>query len=498
MCCRPASDFALVTYEALEDAAMSSNVRYREMFFNPTLHPGLSYTSMLAGITDGIRAAEHDYGITARLIPSIYRQDPVSTAMEMVEAVVARPDDHVVGIGMDGDELADPPERFAAVYALAGKAGLHRGAHVAHDGPASFIETCLDVLGCERIDHGYHVVDDPVLMARLRDSGTAFLCATPTPRLCGWPSAFDESPVKRMIDAGLTVTLNSDDPPMLHTDLGTEFQKVCNGWGLGAARAKQFVMDAIDAAWCDASERAALGTHDRPRARPDARVDTDGGRCVPDSIPVVDIAATVAAGRPVGDVCDQVDRACRIVGFFAITGHGIPDAMRADVLAEAHRFFAMPEADKRRLGVEHSGNHRGYAGVAGERLQPDLPPDLKETFDVGPEVAPDDPLCSPLDGLSQWPDLPGFRETIEGYQARALDIAVLLMRVDRRGERAAVRPLRRLPRAAGGHHPPPALPGGERAHRSEPARLRRAQRLRVPDAALLRRHARPPDHEPRR
>lgn len=253
-----ASDFALVTYEALEDAAMSSNVRYREMFFNPTLHPGLSYASMLAGITDGIRAAEHDYGITARLIPSIYRQDPVSTAMEMVEAVVARPDDHVVGIGMDGDELADPPERFAAVYALAGRAGLHRGAHVAHDGPASFIETCLDVLGCERIDHGYHVVDDPVLMARLRDSGTAFLCATPTPRLCGWPSAFDESPVKRMIDAGLTVTLNSDDPPMLHTDLGNEFQKVCNGWDLGAARAKQFVMDAIDAAWCDASERAAL------------------------------------------------------------------------------------------------------------------------------------------------------------------------------------------------------------------------------------------------
>lgn len=150
---------------------------------------------------------------------------------------------------------------------------------------------------------------------------------------------------------------------------------------------------------------------------------------MPDSIPVVDIGATVAAGRPVGDVCDQVDRACRIVGFFAITGHGIPDAMRSAVLAEAHRFFAMPDADKRRLGVEHSGNHRGYAGVAGERLQPDLPPDLKETFDVGPEVAPDDPLCSPLDGLSQWPDLPGFRGTIEGYQARALGIAVLLMRV---------------------------------------------------------------------
>lgn len=147
-----------------------------------------------------------------------------------------------------------------------------------------------------------------------------------------------------------------------------------------------------------------------------------------DSIPVIDIGPTLAAGMPVGDVCAQVDRACRVVGFFAITGHGIPDSVRADVLAQAHRFFALPVADKQRLGVERSPNHRGYAGIAGERLQPDLPPDMKETFDVGPEVSPDDPLCSPLDGFSQWPDLPGFRETIEAYQGQALDIAVMLMR----------------------------------------------------------------------
>ncbi len=261
---RTASDFALVTYEALEDAAMSSNVRYREMFFNPTLHPDISYQVMLAGIVDGIRAAEHDYGIRCRLIPSIYRQLPASAALEMVDMVAAHRSEYVVGIGMDGDELLDPPEQFVAAYAAAARAGLHRGAHMAHDGPASFITTCLDGLGCERIDHGYHVVDDPALMERLREAGTPFLCATPTPPLCGWPSAFDESPVRRMIDAGLTVILNSDDPTMLHTDLGTEFDKVCNGWGLPPSRAKRFVMDAIDAAWCDASERAELAREIEP------------------------------------------------------------------------------------------------------------------------------------------------------------------------------------------------------------------------------------------
>ncbi len=261
---RTASDFALATYESLEDAAMSSNVRYREMFFNPTLHPDVAYPVMLGGLVDGIRAAEHDYGIRCRLIPSIYRQLPPSAAVEMVETVAAHRSDYVVGIGMDGDELLDPPEQFVAAYAAAARAGVHRAAHVAHDGPASFITTCLVDLGCERVDHGYHVVDDPVLMARLKEAGTPFLCATPTPPLCGWPSAFDESPVRRMIDGGLTVILNSDDPTMLHTDLGSEFEKVCNGWDLPPARAKRFVMDAIDAAWCDASDRADLAREIEP------------------------------------------------------------------------------------------------------------------------------------------------------------------------------------------------------------------------------------------
>ena len=101
------SDFALVTYEALEDAARSSNVRYREMFFNPSLHT-VPYPAMLEGIVAGVRAAEHDYGIQCRLIPSIYRHDSVATATAMVEQVAAHRSDYVVGIGMDGDELARP------------------------------------------------------------------------------------------------------------------------------------------------------------------------------------------------------------------------------------------------------------------------------------------------------------------------------------------------------------------------------------------------------
>jgi isopenicillin N synthase-like dioxygenase len=147
------------------------------------------------------------------------------------------------------------------------------------------------------------------------------------------------------------------------------------------------------------------------------------------TVPVIDIAATLAAGRPVGDVVAQVDRACREVGFFAVVGHGIDSALRGQVLERAVEFFALPLADKQALAIERSTNNRGYAGIAGERLQPDLPGDLKETFDIGPELPDDTPGMSPLDGPNQWPDLPGFRHPLEEYQDAAIEVSRVLMRV---------------------------------------------------------------------
>lgn len=147
------------------------------------------------------------------------------------------------------------------------------------------------------------------------------------------------------------------------------------------------------------------------------------------TIPLIDISGALAAGHAVGDVAEQVDRACREVGFFAVTGHGIDPALRAAMLEQAHRFFDLPEPVKAEVGIEHSTNNRGWAGIGGEQLQPDLPGDLKETFDVGPELAPDTPDLSPLEGPNQWPDLPGFREVLERYQDEACAVARVLLRV---------------------------------------------------------------------
>jgi isopenicillin N synthase-like dioxygenase len=148
-----------------------------------------------------------------------------------------------------------------------------------------------------------------------------------------------------------------------------------------------------------------------------------------DTIPVIDISATRAAGVPVGDVARRVDRACRDVGFFAVTGHGLDDDLRAGVLAAARDFFALPSDVKQAVSIEDSPNHRGYSGIAAERLQPDLPADLKESFDIGLEMAADDQHMSPLDGPNRWPDMPGLSNVLLDYQDRAMDVAVLVMRI---------------------------------------------------------------------
>ena len=205
-------DFARVTYESLEDGVKAGNLRYREMFFNPTLHTrrGVTYVEVVDGMIEGIRAAETDFGVRCRLIPSVYRQDPLPTAQQMLDDVLSNRREEVIGLGMDGDELRDPPEKFAEVFRAAGRAGLRLTAHTSHDAPASYVTTCLDLLGCERIDHAYHALDDRAVLERLRDEGMPITSSLGCPPLCGWPQEIERTPIKTMLDEGLRVSIHTD------------------------------------------------------------------------------------------------------------------------------------------------------------------------------------------------------------------------------------------------------------------------------------------------
>jgi adenosine deaminase len=253
-------DFARIAYESLEDGAQLGNLKYREMFFNPTLHTtrGVAMSTIIDGLIDGCRSAEQDLGVRCRLIADVYRQDSPAMALQMTNEVIANRRDEVIGLGMDAAEAPDPPERFFESFRTAGEAGLHLTSHAAEDGPPKNISTCLDLLGCERIDHGYHILDDPAVVARCRDQGVYFTCCpTSTAVVYGWPD-LTTHPINAMMAGGLKVMLNSDDPTMFRTDIGEEYARFCGQNDLAPDVVRQLVLNGVDATWLDDSDKASL------------------------------------------------------------------------------------------------------------------------------------------------------------------------------------------------------------------------------------------------
>ena len=251
-----ADDFARATYAALTSAAREGGLRYREMSFNPTNHPGLPYAQALAGVRAGAAAARTDAGVVCRFVVAVNREQGASTALDLVREVLAHPCEEVVAVGLDHNELAGPPARFREAFALAASAGLHRTAHAGERGNAAEVVESLDVLGAERIDHGYAVLSDPALVRRLRDAGTHLAACWSTSVFHG--AGGSESPVGALLAAGLQVSVNSDDPPMFGTDIGTEFVRAGRALGWTQHQAIAVARAGLRGAFCDEDTRRSL------------------------------------------------------------------------------------------------------------------------------------------------------------------------------------------------------------------------------------------------
>lgn len=136
------------------------------------------------------------------------------------------------------------------------------------------------------------------------------------------------------------------------------------------------------------------------------------------ALPVIDLTRLVA-GDPDGlvAVAREIGHACRTIGFFYIAGHGIAEALLADVFALSRTFFARPAAEKEALSISHSLNNRGYVGMDSENLDPDAPSDAKEAFNVGREPLPDEVTDPerPSQGTGLWPEIAGFRTVMTDY-----------------------------------------------------------------------------------
>jgi len=245
-------DFRRICYETLAEAA-AHNVRYREMFFNPTTHmaAGPSYTTCVDGLIDGINDARTDFGIECRLIAAVNRMESPELAVSMVATMAEHPRPEVIGIGMDYAEAEFPPERFWKAYRMADALGLRLTAHQCEDASPRNIETCLDLLGCERVDHGYHVLEDDAIVARCRDEGIVFTCTPVSTAWVYFGPDYTTHPIKEMAARGLKIMLDCDDPPMFRTDPTKDYVVAADHMGFTPADFRQFMLNGIDGTWLD-------------------------------------------------------------------------------------------------------------------------------------------------------------------------------------------------------------------------------------------------------
>ena len=249
-CMRDADDFHDVTHQALARCA-ASNARHVELFFSPHAHPGTSYGAMLDGILAAVASAGREFGLTTLLIPAHSRVLGPERGMRFLDTVLADRREGIVGIGLDYEERPNPPAPFTAMYARARAEGLQVTAHAGEDGPASNVRDSIELLGCRRIDHGYHVVDDPALMERCRELDILFtVCPTTTLHTTIWRDLSDPAhAIRRMIEGGLRVTVNTDDPGLFHTDLNREYRLLAECLDLSDAALRQIASNGLSHAW---------------------------------------------------------------------------------------------------------------------------------------------------------------------------------------------------------------------------------------------------------
>jgi len=205
-------DFYDLTWAYVVRAA-EENILHIEPFFDPQTHTdrGVCFGTVVTGILRALDDARESFGITSLLHMALLRDQPLESARHTLDHAKLY-GGRIAGVGLDSAEIGHPPEDFAEVFELARMRGYHVVAHAGEEGPASYITGALDVLGAERIDHGIRCLEDPALVRRLvRDRVPLTVCPLSNVRLRVVPS-LAAHPLKRMMEAGLFVTINSDDP----------------------------------------------------------------------------------------------------------------------------------------------------------------------------------------------------------------------------------------------------------------------------------------------
>ena len=243
---RTAEDYELVTYRMMQKL-QAQNVRHAEVYISAGVVQwrGQEFGPLFEGAERGRQRGEREFGISLYWILDAVRHFGVEEAQRVVEEAIRLRDRNVIGIGIGGDERRAGPEQFREVYEYAARHGLRLTVHAGETvGPES-IWGALRELKADRIGHGLRAVEDPELVRYLADRQIPVEVCITSNLLTGCCATVEDHPVRRLFDAGVLVTLNTDDPDMFHTTLAHEYQIAQQVFGFSEAELRELAQELI-------------------------------------------------------------------------------------------------------------------------------------------------------------------------------------------------------------------------------------------------------------
>ena len=257
---RNADDLRLLTYEVAREMAEGQQIRYAELTCTP-------YTSFLTGIpieafTEAIEdarvAAERDFGLVLRWIYDIPGESGVPAADATLDFALNHRVDALIGFGLGGPEVGVPRPQFQPHFDAARAAGLRSVPHAGETTGPETIWDALRLLGAERIGHGTTAVEDPTLLAHLAETGIPLEVCPSSNVATRAVAAIADHPITAFVDAGVTVTVNSDDPPMFGTSLNREYEIAADLLDLDEAGVADLARTAVRASFAEESVKTRV------------------------------------------------------------------------------------------------------------------------------------------------------------------------------------------------------------------------------------------------
>jgi len=251
-------DFYELTRAYLERVAPQA-VLHAELFFDPQAHTarGVAFAEVVEGIHAALQDGRRELGVDASLILCFLRDRPIAEAHATLDQAL-RHRDRFVGVGLDSAERGHPPGLFRDVFARARNAGLRAVAHAGEEGPAAYVREALEVLGAERIDHGIRCLEDAALVAQLVEQRVPLTVCPLSNLKLAVVADLKEHPLGEMLERGLVVTVNSDDPAYFGGYINENYRAVQRAFGLDRERLVRLAANSFRASFLEASAQTAL------------------------------------------------------------------------------------------------------------------------------------------------------------------------------------------------------------------------------------------------